>query len=74
MRQVKGSTVGDLNESIYRVTVSSAEEWGKLKSPQSTGRIEVDPASQLHLPVSVQLARGRDLTGPVSLLPIGQRT
>ena len=51
------------NESVYQTTVSSVEEWGKLESSQSTGRLELDPTSQLRAPVfGVQLARGQDLT------------
>jgi len=52
--------VRDLDENIYQAAVSLAEEWGKLKSSQATGRIGVDLTSQL--------ACGQDLTGPTFLL------
>ena len=62
------SIVRDLNENIYQVAVSLTEGWEKLKSPQATGRIEVDLTSQPRVIVLIQLARNRDLTGLTFLL------
>ena len=60
--------VRDLNENIYQATVSLTEEWEKLGSSQTTARTGVDPNSRTHVPVLVQLARNRDLTGLTLLL------
>ena len=64
------SIVRDLNENIYQVAVSLTEAWENLESSQTAGRIEVDPTSQPHtpVPVLVQLARKRDLTGLTFLI------
>ena len=64
------SIVRDLNENIYQVAVSLTEEWEKLESSQAAGQTNGDPASQPDIPVLIQLARNRDLTGLTYLIQL----
>jgi len=59
------SIVHDLNRNIFQLAVSLTDAWEKLESSQAT---EVDPTPQPHVPVLIQLARKRDLTGLTFLL------
>ena len=54
------SIARDLNENINQVTIGLA---GKLKPSQTTGRTEIDSTSRPRVPILVQLAHKRDLTG-----------
>ena len=62
------SIVRDLNENIYQVAVRLTEEWEKLESPPAANLMDVDPTSQPHVPVLVQLVRNRDSSGLTFLL------
>ena len=62
------SIVRDLNEHIYQVAVSLAEELEKLESPPAAIRPDVDSTSGPHIPTLIQLARNRDFTGLTFLL------
>ena len=60
--------VRDLNENIFQVAVSLADEWEKLEPSQATSRMDVDPASLPSGSALIQLARNRDLMGLTYLL------
>ena len=60
--------VRDLNENIFQVAVSLADEWEKLEPSQATSRMDIDPASLPSGSALIQLARNRDLMGLTYLL------
>jgi len=62
------SIVRDLNENILKLAASLTDAWERSRPPEATGPIKVDPTSQPHHSVLVQLACKQDLAGLTFLL------
>ena len=61
--------VRELNENIYQVAAGLTEGWMKMESSKPPDKAELNLTSQ-RLPVLIQLARNRDLTGLTFLLQL----
>ena len=62
--------VRELNENIYQVAGGLTEGWIKMGSSKPPDNVELDLTSQQRLPVLIQLARNRDLTGLTLLIQL----
>ena len=60
--------VRDLNENIYQVAVNLTDEWEKLGSSQTTGRMDIDTPSRPRSPTLVQRVLSRNPAGLTFLL------